>query len=70
MMENKIEQDQIAKAVSDCLERIGRHRRSEQMDSLRKMIKEEESPAKRAELVSLLAQLMSESGAARNGLKE
>jgi len=65
MMENKIERDQITRAVSECLEKIERHRKNERIDSLKETIKAETSPSKKAELLALLTQLMNEPGTAR-----
>ena len=65
MTENKIERDQVARAVEDCLGKIERHRKREQIEALREKIKEETSPARKAELLTLLTQLMNEPGAAR-----
>ena len=65
MMENKIDRDQITRAVADCLDKIDRYRKKQQIDDLREKIKSETDAAKKTELLSLLTQLMNESGAAR-----
>ena len=65
MMESKIESDQIAKAVEECLDKIERYRKKTQIDELREKIKAEASPARKAELLNLLAQLMNEPGSTR-----
>ena len=65
MMENQIEHDQVARAVEDCLGKIDRYRKKTQIDEIREKIKGETSSARNAELLSLLAQLMNEPGAAR-----
>ena len=65
MMENQIERDQVARAVGECLEKIEKYRRKQQIDDLREKIKNETSSAKKAELLALLTQLMNEPGAAR-----
>lgn len=65
MMENKIDRDQITRAVADCLDKIDRYRKKQQIDDLREKIKSETDAAKKTELLSLLTQLMNEPGAAR-----
>ena len=65
MMENKIDRDQITRAVADCLDKIDRYRKKQQIDDLREKIKSETDTAKKTELLSLLTQLMNEPGAAR-----
>ena len=65
MRENKRDRDQITRAVADCLDKIDRYRKKQQIDDLREKIKSETDAAKKTELLSLLTQLMNEPGAAR-----
>ncbi len=65
MMENQIDRDQVTRAVSECLEKIEKYRKNKQIDDLREKIKNETSSAKKAELLTLLTQLMNEPGTPR-----
>ena len=65
MLESQIERDQVAKAVEECLQKIDRYRKKTQIDEIKQRIKDETSPAKKAELLALLSQLMNEPGGAR-----
>ena len=57
MMESQLTGENVASAVSQCLQKIDRYRKEVRIPELLKQIREETSPERRAELMSLLNQL-------------
>ena len=70
LSDSNIEADKTALAVSQCMNKIRLYQTEKRIEETKARMKEESSPEKRAELISLLSQLMNELGAAKKSLKE